>query len=164
MADAVKCVVIYQRPFWRDAGLSGSAFSHAGPLHEVHDASGPTGSPAALWGLLTGDHALRDIEPGGRVGLVLAQLERLFGREASELVDYFERDWSTDPNTNDFGLDPGVRPIEHGHPLLSEPLLDGRLLWAGAGPTTSPRPHGGRGAVRPAGGRADTRPFRLRAG
>jgi len=131
MADAVKCVVIYDRPFWRDAGLSGSAFSHAGPLHEVHDASAPPGTPAALWGLLSADPALRDIEPGGRVGLVLAQLERLFGREATKLVDYFERDWSSDPSTKELH-DPGVGPLDYGHPVFRRPFLDGRLLWAGA--------------------------------
>ena len=131
MAEAVKCVSIYQRPFWRDAGLSGSAFSHAGPLHEVHDASGPSGVPAALWGLLVHDHDLRDRQPGERVGLVLAQLERLFGPEAADPVDYFERDWSTDPNTIEVA-DPGGPPVDYGHPAWAEPLMDGRLLWAGA--------------------------------
>lgn len=37
MANAVKCVVAYETPFWRSAGLSGAAFSRSGPLAEVHD-------------------------------------------------------------------------------------------------------------------------------
>ena len=132
MADVVKCVVVYERPFWRDSGFSGSVFSAVGPLREVHDASGRSGAPAGLWGLLADDPTLLEMDPGERVPLVLAQLERLFGPEASRPVDYFERDWSSDPNTSEIESDPHVQPLGFGHPLLSRPLLQGRLLWAGA--------------------------------
>jgi monoamine oxidase len=59
-------------------------------------------------------------------------LERLFGPEAADPVQYFERDWSTDPNTNDevFWVDEPL--LDYGHPRFAEPLLDGRLIWAGA--------------------------------
>ncbi|HET9444249.1 MAG TPA: FAD-dependent oxidoreductase [Acidimicrobiales bacterium] len=132
MASAVKCVVVYERPFWREAGLSGSVFSHAGPLHEIHDASGPDGSPGALWGLLGEDPAVRSLAPADRVRLVLAQLERLFGPEAADPADYFERDWSADPNTNESVTDLGIVPLDYGHPAFARPALDGRLVWAGA--------------------------------
>ena len=132
MADVVKCVVVYERPFWRGSGFSGSAFSAVGPLREVHDASGRSGAPAGLWGLMADDAVLLEMGPAERVPLVLAQLERLFGPEASRPVNYFERDWSSDPNTSEIECDPDVRPLGFGHPLFSRPLLQGRLLWAGA--------------------------------
>jgi monoamine oxidase len=131
MADAVKCVAVYESPFWRAGGWSGSAFSHAGPLHEVHDATTPDGAVAALWGLVSPDERFRDIDPRDRAELVLEQLVRLFGPQAGETVEYLERDWSADPNTNQVETDVGLEPLDYGHPLLAEPLWDGRLLWAG---------------------------------
>ena len=38
MAGHAKFVAVYNRPFWRDAGLSGDAISRRGPLVEIHDA------------------------------------------------------------------------------------------------------------------------------
>jgi monoamine oxidase len=39
MAGQAKVVAVYDRPFWRAAGLSGDAISRRGPLMEIHDAS-----------------------------------------------------------------------------------------------------------------------------
>ncbi len=133
MARAVKCVAVYDTPFWRQAGWSGFAFSHAGPLREVHDACSDNGSVAALWGFVAGDDDFRTIEPGERAQLVFAQLERLFGSEAAEPVQYFERDWSADPNTIDdewYWVE--GEPLDYGHPALTQPLLGRRLMLAGA--------------------------------
>ncbi|WP_141391899.1 FAD-dependent oxidoreductase [Cobetia marina] len=39
MALRAKNTAIYDRPFWREAGLSGTARSARGPMVEIHDAS-----------------------------------------------------------------------------------------------------------------------------
>lgn len=129
MGDAMKCVAIYEAPFWRQAGLSGSAFSEVGPLEEVHDASVP-GGPAALWGFVALDPDFRDMGPAERVPLVLAQLGRLFGPEAADPVQYFERDWSADPYTCE-AVHRHVDPVPYGDRSFSVPLWEGRLSWAG---------------------------------
>lgn len=129
MAGAVKCVAVYDSPFWRGRRFSGTVFSHLGPLHEVHD--GSTDEVAALWGLLAPDPALGDLGPEQRVPLVLAQLERVFGPEAADPSQYIERDWSGDPYTNEAET-PDGEPLEYGHPAFSRPAMDGRLVWAGA--------------------------------
>lgn len=131
MATALKCVAVYPSPFWRHAGRSGLAFSRVGPLIEVHDACTPDASAAAaLWGFVSADHAFRDPGFEERIASVFAHLGRLFGAEASDPLQYFERDWSDDPYTNDevvwFG-----EPLPYGHPALAEPLFGGRLVWAG---------------------------------
>jgi len=130
MATAVKCVAEYESAFWRDAGLSGLAFSRAGPLVEVHDGC-TDGGTAALWGFLSASHKFRDLDVDARTRAVLAQLGRLFGPEAADPVRYFERDWSNDPYTNNavtwFG-----EPLALGHPAYAEALFDGRLVWAGS--------------------------------
>jgi monoamine oxidase len=130
MATAVKCLATYESPFWREDGLSGLAFSRTGALMEVHDACSEDGSVAALWGFMSGWHEFRDLEPEARRDLVFAQLGRLFGDAAADPVRYVERDWSDDPYTNDEVLwfD---EPLPYGNPAFTEPLFDGRLVWAG---------------------------------
>lgn len=132
MATAVKVVAVYETPFWRNAGWSGAAFSRVGPLREVHDACTDDGSAAALWGFVAGDDDFRAIEPGERARLVLAHLGRLFGPDAGDPVQYFERDWSADPNTADdeWWWVEGD-PLPYGHPALAQPLLGGRVVLAG---------------------------------
>lgn len=130
MATALKWVAVYDSAFWRDAGRSGLALNLGGPLLEVHDASTPDGSTAALWGFLSADHTYRDVAFDARIESVFDHLGRLFGPEAADPAQYFERDWSSDPYTNDevVWLED---TLPYGHPALSEPLFDGRLVWAG---------------------------------
>lgn len=51
MAPHAKFFALYERPFWREAGLSGTAQSSLGPLVEIHDASTASGQ-AALFGFV----------------------------------------------------------------------------------------------------------------
>jgi len=39
MAGHAKILALYEKPFWREAGLSGDASSRHGPMVEIHDAS-----------------------------------------------------------------------------------------------------------------------------
>lgn len=130
MATAVKCIAVYETAFWRHAGLSGLAFSRVGPLIEVHDGCTADASTAALWGFLTAGHDVRDLAVETRTQLVFAQLGRLFGPEAADPVRYLERDWSDDPYTNDVVVWLGD-PLAYGDAAFTQPLFDGRLVWAG---------------------------------
>ena len=130
MANAVKCIAVYDRPFWRETGWSGQVFSSAGPLFEVHDACTADGAVAGLWGFLSADHAFRDLHVEERREAVFAQLGRLFGAEAADPLQYYERDWSDDPYTNDMVVWFGD-PLAYGNPAFAEPVYGGRLLWAG---------------------------------
>jgi monoamine oxidase len=148
MATALKVVAVYDTAFWREAGRSGLAFSRVGPLIEVHDACTPDGTTAALWGFVSPSHDFRDLDPGSRTEAVLDHLGRLFGPEAADPLQYVERDWSNDPYTNDEVVWLGD-PVDLGHPSLAQPVLDGRLVWAGT--ETVPAGMGGghmEGAVR----------------
>jgi monoamine oxidase len=132
MAHALKCVAVYESPFWRDEGWSGLAFSRpgCGALVEVHDACNADGSVAALWGFMTGHHEIRDLSFDDRLEHVFGQLGRLFGPQAADPLRYFERDWSTDPYTADEVV--WVKDeAPYGHPALQQPLMGGRLFLAG---------------------------------
>jgi monoamine oxidase len=131
MARAVKCIAVYESPFWRAAGRSGLALNLGGPLAEVHDGCTPDGRVAALWGFVSYDHAWRDLGPDERRDAVFAHLGQLFGAEGADPLQYIERDWSDDPYTNDEVVWLGD-PLDYGDPAFSEPGFGGRLVWAGA--------------------------------
>jgi monoamine oxidase len=130
MANAVKCLAVYDSAFWRDEGLSGLVFSGLGPLIEVHDACTEDGSTVALWGFMSGWHEFRDLAPADSREVEFAQLGRLFGAGAADPLRYFERDWSDDPYTNDEVVW-FEEPLPYGNPAFAEPLFGGRLVWAG---------------------------------
>ncbi len=100
MAGHAKLVALYPRPFWRAAGLSGSAVSQVGPLAEVHDASDAGGLHAALFGFVGVPAPWR--RRMGRQGLIdaaLAQLARLFGAEALAPQAVHLQDWADEVDT-----------------------------------------------------------------
>jgi monoamine oxidase len=130
MGEAVKCLAVYANPFWRDAGLSGSAFSDVGPLYEIHDACSADGSAAGLWGFLEFDPDFRDLDVSQRGPLVFEQLGRLFGSQAAEPLNYLERDWSADPYTCE-DEHRHIEPLPYGQPAFAQRYLGGKLLWAG---------------------------------
>ncbi|MFN2502648.1 MAG: flavin monoamine oxidase family protein [Acidimicrobiales bacterium] len=130
MGEAIKCVAVYDTPFWRTAGCSGSAFSDRGPLYEVHDASTHDAAVAALWGLVVPHSDFWAMDVDERAPLVLDQLARLFGPEAGDPAQYMERDWAADPYTSEDGHSHS-EPVPYGHPLFGQTHLGGRLVWAG---------------------------------
>jgi monoamine oxidase len=94
--SVIKCMAIYERPFWRDDGLSGQATSDTGPAKVVFDNSPPDGSPGVLLGFLEGERArvIGRLPAEERREAVLRGLERLFGPEAASPVDFVERSWA----------------------------------------------------------------------
>lgn len=99
MAPHAKFFALYERPFWRDAGLSGTAQSMVGPLGEIHDATTASGAPA-LFGFCGIDARRRAaIGEAALVSACVAQLERLFGAEAGSPSSTLFKDWAADPWT-----------------------------------------------------------------
>ena len=45
MGSVIKTMTIYDEPFWREDGLSGSALSLPGPAQVIFDNTPPNGSP-----------------------------------------------------------------------------------------------------------------------
>jgi len=99
MAPHAKFFAIYDRPFWREMGLSGSAQSMVGPLVEIHDATSASGA-AALFGFVGLSSAQRKaISPADLQGACVEQLSILFGDDASRPTHTLLKDWSTDSFT-----------------------------------------------------------------
>jgi monoamine oxidase len=99
MAPHAKFFAIYDRPFWRDAGLSGTAQSMVGPLPEIHDATSASGV-AALFGFVgVGAEARRAMREEQLTAACVGQLARLFGSDASTPRATLLKDWAADPLT-----------------------------------------------------------------
>ena len=134
MAAHAKFVARYERPFWREAGLSGSALSPRGPLMEVVDHSDDEVEIFALFGFV--GWPVEQRRPRGEDGLTadaVAQLARLFGAEALNPLKTHLKDWAIDP----FAAGPGDQVAPDGHPRYGEPALqrlwyEDRLAIAGA--------------------------------
>jgi monoamine oxidase len=94
MAAHAKFVAIYELPFWREQGLSGSASSRVGPLAEIHDASAQVGK-AALFGFVGIDAVARK-SLGEEVlkQAAIEQLTHIFGDQASRPLQVKLLDWS----------------------------------------------------------------------
>jgi monoamine oxidase len=141
MAGHAKFLAVYERPFWREAGLSGAATSFVGPMTEVHDASLEHGLGALFGFIALSPAARRALGDSQLCANAIAQFGRLFGPEALRPTATFFKDWATDPDTatsDDVGP-PAGHPVYRDLPLSEGPWLDS-LTFAG---TESDVEHGG---------------------
>ncbi|MEM9063189.1 MAG: NAD(P)/FAD-dependent oxidoreductase [Pseudomonadota bacterium] len=123
MAGHAKLIAIYDRPFWRDMGLSGDAISHRGPLAEIHDASPADSTTGALFGFfgLAADARRRAGE--GLIPAALEQLQNLFGTGASGPKQVLLQDWADEVRTT---VEADLTPPA-GHPDYRRPAALDRL-------------------------------------
>jgi monoamine oxidase len=132
MGSVVKCMAIYERPFWRERGLSGAITSVTGPVSVGFDNSPPDGSPGVLMGFLEGGAARShaDLSQDERRRAVADSFARMFGPEAAEPIGYVDRSWRSEEWSR--GCYGGFMPpgawIDHGS-ALRDPI--GPLHWAG---------------------------------
>jgi monoamine oxidase len=99
MGSVLKVNAIYSRPFWRDAGLNGSATSEAGPIRITYDNSPPDGSPGVLVGFMEGtdSRGFYGASPAFRRAAALRCFARYFGPRALSPVAYLDLMWATEP-------------------------------------------------------------------
>jgi monoamine oxidase len=126
MGRSVKAVAVFDRPFWREAGLAGAAVSYRGPFREFHDASGPHGTPAALFGFADSSD-LSPLSEADAIGIFVTQLTHLFGPAAAEPRHVLVRDWARQARTAP--AEGSGSPRGFGHPAFQEPTW-GRIHWA----------------------------------
>jgi len=128
----IKCMAVYDEPFWRTDGLSGAGLSDGGSVNAIFDNTPHDGTPGVLLGFLDGRAARRwgSASVSERRAEVVRVFTRLFGTRASSPSDYVERNWAAEPwsrgcysgafgpsGWTDFGR------------ALREPV--GRIHWAG---------------------------------
>lgn len=146
MAGALKFVLEYQSPFWKDNGFSGMLYSHAGIITEMYDHTNSEGTRFGFTGFLNPGTSAFTSEV--RCEAVLQHLSKLLGPQASEPLSYHDKVW------NDSFLIKGSPAIHrphqnNGHPLLHKAYLDDMLLFSGT-ETDSDFPGYMEGALRAA--------------
>ena len=129
MAGHAKFFAVYERPFWREAGLCGTAISRRGPLAEIHDASPDSGSSFCLFGFAGLDAASR--ARMGRTEFIrqaTSQLVTLFGDAASQPTAVYFQDWSTETFTASAAdRQPQTRHPQYGLNLQLGSVWDNKL-------------------------------------
>ena len=131
MSSHAKAVVIYDRPFWRDAGFSGRIASRTGPLVEVHDHTCADMKSGALFGFVGWSPEQRKSSVDQLRQEILAQLSDCLGSAAANPLELVVQDWATNPRiVTELDL---AQPVNHpdvGPNNLREKYLDGRVQFA----------------------------------
>jgi putrescine oxidase len=91
-----KVLAVYERPFWREEGLSGQGFAPYELVRELYDNSPPSATAGVLVTFLAGENAERAgrMSAADRRAAVLEGMARYVGSRALEPVDLIETDWS----------------------------------------------------------------------
>ncbi len=132
MGSVIKCMAVYDKPFWRDQGKSGNATSDTGPVKLTYDNSPPDGSPGVLLGFIEGqegrEYAMKSHKE--RRAAVLESFARYFGDEALKPKRYLDKSWAKDRWARGCYVGfcpPGV--LVDYHEAIRAPV--GPIHWAG---------------------------------
>jgi monoamine oxidase len=125
--NAMKINVVYEKPFWRDRGLSGMSLTDTSVVPFTTDNSPPDGNPGVILILTSTERLAKDA--AARKKQVLDALVELFGKEARNATGFYEIDWGAEKYTAGCvsPLEPGVL-TKYGASL--RPRI-GRIHWAG---------------------------------
>jgi monoamine oxidase len=128
----MKVDAVYDKPFWRDKGLTGQAVSERGPCKVTFDVSPPDGKPGIMMGFVGGHEARIWAERPERElrQAALRNFADMFGDEALSPKDVVIFSWSSEEWNRGCPvalLPPGAL-VDFG-PALRRPF--GRLHWAG---------------------------------
>jgi monoamine oxidase len=136
-----KTLVVYDEPFWREAGFSGQSAEPGSASEVTLDASPASGRPGVLGSFTFGAVAERvaKLDAAERRRQVIDLLTARFGQRAASPTEFIETPWWEEEWTRGCSmahLPPGIL-TRYGR-LLREPF--GRIHWAGT--ETSTTSHG----------------------
>jgi putrescine oxidase len=126
-----KVLAVYERPFWRDDGLSGQGFGPYELVRELYDNSPPSASVGVLVTFLAGENAERAgrMTDAERRAAVLGGMAKYVGPGALEPVDFIEIDWSAQDWTRGaYGTSFGIGGLTRFGEDLRRPV--GPIHWA----------------------------------
>ena len=131
-----KVAAVYDTPFWRADGLTGTAVDTSGPVTATFDDSPPEATeskgPGVVFGFVGGDdcRSYATMSPGDRQKVVLNQYATFFGPQALKPTGFFETMWSGEEWTRGCPVGiPSVGSLLSYGPWLRQAV--GRIHWAG---------------------------------
>lgn len=98
MGFVIKVHAVYDRPFWREQGLSGTAFSPYELSHEAYDNTNHGDERGTLVGFVSDQNAddLFRLSADERRERILESLSHYYGPEAKNPIVYYESDWGSE--------------------------------------------------------------------
>lgn len=132
MGTAIKMMLVYDRPFWRDAGLSGFVITDCDVPQIMYDNSPEDGSCGILLGFTEGFQARHWVEESSerRKAEAIRTAVACFGPEANDARDFIELSWMNEEFSR--GCYAGIMP-PGGWTTFGTALRTpvGRIFWAG---------------------------------
>ncbi|MFB9163984.1 flavin monoamine oxidase family protein [Arthrobacter psychrochitiniphilus] len=94
----IKVHAVYETPFWRKDGLSGTGFSASSLVQEVYDNTNHEDPRGTLVGFISDEKAdyVFTLSAEERKKAITAALAEFLGDEAAEPVVYYESDWGSE--------------------------------------------------------------------
>ncbi|WP_309129919.1 NAD(P)/FAD-dependent oxidoreductase [Microbacterium sp.] len=98
MGFVIKVHAVYDRPFWREQGLSATAFSPYELVHEAYDNTNHGDDRGTLVGFVSDKNAddVFTLSAEERKERILESLSHYYGPEAKNPVVYYESDWGSE--------------------------------------------------------------------
>lgn len=132
MGTGIKVHLVYDRPWWRERGLTGAAVTDGGAVRLTFDVSPPSGAGVMATFLGTPLHGpdLLGVPSDRRQERIVDEFSALFGPKLREPIGYTEQNWAAEPWQT--GCPPCLPPGVFGrrHAQLARSV--GPLHWAGA--------------------------------
>lgn len=132
MGTVIKTMLVYERPFWREQGLSGLASSQELSVSLTYDNSPEDGSVGILVGFLEADAGRKwgQHSVGERREEVVSCMQHYFGDAVKDYIQYVEFDWTQETYTR--GAYGGYLPTgvwtSYGQAVRAP---EGRIHWGG---------------------------------
>jgi monoamine oxidase len=133
----MKVEAVYDKPFWRDKGLTGQVVSEQGPVKVTYDVSPESGTPGIMMGFVGGKEAREwQQRPEGELrAAALDQFAQFFGEEARHPRDFVQFSWTSEVWNRGCPVAVlGPRTLVDFGTALREPV--GRIHWAGTETST----------------------------
>jgi monoamine oxidase len=137
MGALMKCDAVYEKPFWRDAKLSGSGLMDSGPVRASFDNSPSDNSVGVLLAFVGGSTWAKygTMSLAARKKAVLEAFAQLVGDEALHPIQYVEHDWTHEQWTKGGPIAVQVPGAITGYgSTIREPFR--RVHWAGTETST----------------------------
>lgn len=132
MGSLMKILAVYDRPFWKDEGVSGISMNTELPIRSTFDNSLPGDSRGIIVGFVGGKHSRRwsKLDEATRREEGLQCLAEILGDQALRPLEYFDQNWPADPwsRGGPVGFAPPGVLTDYGS-TLREPV--GPIHWAG---------------------------------
>ena len=132
MGTVWKTYAIYDKPFWREAGLNGLSATNEGCTTVTFDNSPKDGSKGIMMGFVLGNQAkaFSNLSEEERKTSILDSFAKFYGEKARNPIAYIDHSWAAEAFTR--GCYAGLMPTGAWTSLgkaLREPV--GNIHWAG---------------------------------